>query len=91
MKTFHHVDHSRTMLRISPDGTVVKNQPISITFGCTFDLRLFPFDNQQCPIVLEPYAYTTDLLTLNWTTVKESRHPIYYDKQLLFGCIIIQL
>ena len=42
------------------------------------DYRMFPFDKQICPIVIESYAYRDYQLQLNW----RDEDPIQYNSNL---------
>ncbi|CAL8116327.1 unnamed protein product [Orchesella dallaii] len=55
--------------RISPDGTVLKSDRISLRLSCPRDNRNFPFDTQTCSLRLASYAFTTEDLVFRWKAV----------------------
>ena len=67
------------------------SKPLSITFGCSFDLRSFPFDTQQCPIVFEVYGYSADEAVLVWNLDDPEWPEIQFDKQLRYRKNILKI
>uniref|UniRef100_A0AC35UB93 Cation transporter family protein n=1 Tax=Rhabditophanes sp. KR3021 TaxID=114890 RepID=A0AC35UB93_9BILA len=54
------------MLYVYPDGMIFKSMRIDATLSCVMDLKLFPWDSQECSIIIQSYAYIENLLTLSW-------------------------
>lgn len=49
---------------ISPQGNVYVSQKIKAICSCVMDLRMFPMDTQNCPFIIESFAFNTDSLQL---------------------------
>jgi hypothetical protein len=52
-------------LVIFPDGTVDYEEHFTLTLEGNYDLRKFPFDRQQLPIIIQPLAWPAEALQLN--------------------------
>ena len=68
------------MVIVYPDGLVFKtlrqffkwnkekngnlSYRIDVTLSCNMDLQLFPFDKQECPMVIQSFAYIESMLNL---------------------------
>uniref|UniRef100_A0A914Z4K1 Neurotransmitter-gated ion-channel ligand-binding domain-containing protein n=1 Tax=Panagrolaimus superbus TaxID=310955 RepID=A0A914Z4K1_9BILA len=39
---------------------------IDVTLSCMMDLKRFPMDKQECPMVIQSYAYVENLVNLTW-------------------------
>ncbi len=46
-----------TLLRLSPDGSVMHSSDVSVTFQCPLDLAMYPLDVQWCALSLESFSY----------------------------------
>ncbi|KAJ9573445.1 hypothetical protein L9F63_009173 [Diploptera punctata] len=57
---------------ILPDGTVFLSQRLKTTLTCWMKLHKFPFDQQQCFLMLESWAHNSNELTLHW----EKSNPV---------------
>ncbi|ESN99917.1 hypothetical protein HELRODRAFT_83631, partial [Helobdella robusta] len=65
---FHQITVPNRLIRISPDGTILYSQRLSLTLACDMQFNKYPMDNQTCKIELGSYAYTTDELMFFWRT-----------------------
>jgi len=63
---FFMVPNKASYLRVFPDGSVLQSVRIKSTHYCLLDLRLYPFDQQECHIDLASYSYNTDDLVYTW-------------------------
>uniref|UniRef100_A0A915B680 Neurotransmitter-gated ion-channel ligand-binding domain-containing protein n=1 Tax=Parascaris univalens TaxID=6257 RepID=A0A915B680_PARUN len=54
------------MVIVYPDGLIFKSMRIDVTLSCMMDLQRFPLDKQECPLVIQSYAYVENLLNLTW-------------------------
>ncbi|KAK2570291.1 Gamma-aminobutyric acid receptor subunit beta-3 [Acropora cervicornis] len=63
---FHKVTMVNKLLSISPDGGVHYNARVTVRANCPMDLRLFPFDKQQCDLNIESYGYNAENMQYQW-------------------------
>uniref|UniRef100_A0A1B6KNL4 Neurotransmitter-gated ion-channel ligand-binding domain-containing protein n=1 Tax=Graphocephala atropunctata TaxID=36148 RepID=A0A1B6KNL4_9HEMI len=63
---------------IQPDGTVVYLARMKVTLQCIMNLQKFPFDSQQCPLIMESWSYNASQLRLLW----EDDSPVTVDSHL---------
>ncbi|MDQ6826084.1 MAG: hypothetical protein M3Z14_02650 [Candidatus Eremiobacteraeota bacterium] len=56
----------------TPDGSVVRVQHFTVTLATQLDLRRFPFDKQELPIVMEPRGHDADRILLFADTKRSS-------------------
>ncbi|KAM7439668.1 hypothetical protein ABFA07_010989 [Porites harrisoni] len=63
---FHKVTMINKLLSISPDGGVHYNARVTVRANCPMDLRLFPFDKQQCNLNIESYGYNAENMQYRW-------------------------
>lgn len=61
-------------LRVFPDGKVIFSTRLMVLFSCDMDFHRFPHDEQECPISVASYGYTTEDLVLKFA----DNHPITY-------------
>uniref|UniRef100_A0A1I7XM05 Cation transporter family protein n=1 Tax=Heterorhabditis bacteriophora TaxID=37862 RepID=A0A1I7XM05_HETBA len=54
------------MVIVYPDGLIFKSMRIDVTLSCMMDLKLFPIDNQECPLTIQSYAYIEQIVNLTW-------------------------
>lgn len=54
-----------TDLYVRPDGTVVSIKRFNVTLSTQLDLRRFPFDHQDLPIVIQPRGHDADDIRLS--------------------------
>uniref|UniRef100_A0A914RRY3 Neurotransmitter-gated ion-channel ligand-binding domain-containing protein n=1 Tax=Parascaris equorum TaxID=6256 RepID=A0A914RRY3_PAREQ len=54
------------MVIVYPDGLIFKSMRIDVTLSCMMDLQRFPLDKQECPLVIQSYAYVENLLNLTF-------------------------
>ncbi|KAJ9585824.1 hypothetical protein L9F63_020526 [Diploptera punctata] len=71
-------DKKDLLLTVEPDGTVVSSTRMKATLYCLMNLQKFPFDQQQCPLVLESWTYNTSDMMLAW----EGDSPVTVNKDL---------
>lgn len=62
----HQTTVPNRLIRLSPDGTVLYSQRLSLTLSCNMVLDIFPMDNQTCYIEFGSYGYTMDDLIFYW-------------------------
>ncbi|EDO37396.1 predicted protein [Nematostella vectensis] len=62
----HHVTTPNQMTLIAPMGVVKYNTRVTVKAACTIDLRSFPMDQQNCPLVLESYGYDRSHIVYHW-------------------------
>ena len=43
--------------RVFSDGTIVWNSGMSVSISCSVDVTYFPFDSQNCPLIIQATAY----------------------------------
>ncbi|XP_069700272.1 pH-sensitive chloride channel 2-like [Periplaneta americana] len=71
-------DKKDMLLTLEPDGTVILSARMKVTLFCLMNLQKFPFDQQQCPLVLESWTHNTSELKLSW----ELDSPVTVNKDL---------
>ncbi|KDR18837.1 glycine receptor subunit alpha-1-like isoform X1 [Zootermopsis nevadensis] len=71
-------DRKDVLLTVEPDGTVVLSTRMKVTLFCLMNLQKFPFDEQQCPLVLESWTHNSSELILFW----EPDSPVTVNKDL---------
>jgi Neurotransmitter-gated ion-channel ligand binding domain len=47
---FHTITVPNRLIRLSPDGTILYSQRLTLTLACDMDLNKYPMDNQTCKI-----------------------------------------
>ncbi|ESP02706.1 hypothetical protein LOTGIDRAFT_180167 [Lottia gigantea] len=72
---FHHVTVPNRLMHIYPNGTVNYSCRISMTLSCDMDLHKYPFDDQDCHIVMESYGYSTSNLIFKWNPTPIIKRP----------------
>ncbi|XP_067685260.1 glycine receptor subunit alpha-2-like [Haliotis asinina] len=68
----HEITIPNVLIRLSPDGTILYSQRLSMTLECTMDLINFPMDKQTCNIDMESYSYTSSDLYYEFTTERSA-------------------
>lgn len=63
---FHQITVPNRLIRLSPDGTILYSQRLTLTLACDMNFDKFPMDNQSCNIELGSYAYTTEDIVFFW-------------------------
>jgi hypothetical protein len=58
------ISMSERVLRIHPDGTVLQDLNVSIRVAAHYDLRRFPFDEQDLALQIESYIWDRDRVKL---------------------------
>ncbi|KAL3985243.1 cation transporter family protein [Acanthocheilonema viteae] len=54
------------MVIVYPDGLIFKSMRLDVTLSCMMDLQRFPMDKQECPLIIQSYAYVENLVNLTW-------------------------
>uniref|UniRef100_A0A0N4Z153 Ligand-gated ion channel 50 n=1 Tax=Parastrongyloides trichosuri TaxID=131310 RepID=A0A0N4Z153_PARTI len=62
----HNSPTPNIFLLLYPNGTIWINYRLQIQGPCAMDLSLFPFDSQNCELIIESYAYNSGKVSLNW-------------------------
>ena len=52
-------------VKIMPDGGIDRAPAYLLHSWCTVDVRNYPFDTQQCPVIVSSWAYTESTMTLS--------------------------
>jgi Neurotransmitter-gated ion-channel ligand binding domain len=55
---FHQITVPNRMIRLSPDGTVLYSQRLTLTLACDMQLDKYPMDNQTCNIEFGSCEYS---------------------------------
>ncbi|EDO34654.1 predicted protein [Nematostella vectensis] len=63
---FHEVTSKNLMITIGPKGKVHYNTRVTLKASCSMDLRLYPFDIQHCPLIMESYGYSVEHIMYKW-------------------------
>ncbi|EEB15269.1 Acetylcholine receptor protein subunit delta precursor, putative [Pediculus humanus corporis] len=71
-------DQQDVLVTVRPDGTIYFSRRVKVTLFCLMNLQKFPFDKQECPLVLESWTYNTSELVLKW----EPKDPVIINKDL---------
>jgi len=54
---FHLITVPNRLIRLSPDGTVLYSQRLTLTLACDMLLHKYPMDNQTCKIEFGSCTY----------------------------------
>ncbi|ESO93833.1 hypothetical protein LOTGIDRAFT_182253, partial [Lottia gigantea] len=73
--SFHNVTVPNRLVHIHKDGTINYSLKLSLTLGCSMNLVEYPLDSQECPIVLQSYAYTKDNVVFQWSDINPITIP----------------
>lgn len=76
------------MMIVYPDGLVFKSMRTVVTLSCMLNLQYFPLDTQECPLVIQSFAYIENLLNLSWH-VDEPYYPIASNENLKLNDMVI--
>lgn len=63
----HHALADQRMLEISPAGSVMVSEHLTMKFRCIFHLKLFPFDTQTCPVTIHSFGFRKDKISVKWS------------------------
>ncbi|XP_013383325.1 glycine receptor subunit alpha-4-like [Lingula anatina] len=63
---FHEVTIPNRLMRLYSNGAVWYVTKITATLDCYMDLTNYPLDVQKCPLSLESFGNTMDVLTFKW-------------------------
>ena len=55
---FHTITVPNRLIRLSPDGTILYSQRLTLTLACDMIFSNYPMDNQTCKIELGSCMYT---------------------------------
>eukprot|EP00794_Sanderia_malayensis_P018848 gene18848-20746_t len=53
-------------VKIGPNGDVYVSIRLTVEFHCLMNFKYYPFDTQQCSMMLESYAYSDKEVRYNW-------------------------
>ncbi|XP_055350836.1 glutamate-gated chloride channel-like isoform X2 [Paramacrobiotus metropolitanus] len=75
---FHNILQPNVLTRIYPNGDVLMSLRLTLKFGCSMDLRMFPMDRQVCAIPLSSFGTTSKDVEIVWDTGDSIQppHPI---------------
>ncbi|KAF7633464.1 hypothetical protein Mgra_00007153 [Meloidogyne graminicola] len=62
----HSSPSPNTFVLIYPNGTIWMNYRLRVEGPCYVDLWLYPFNEEECELVLESYAYNVANVRLMW-------------------------
>nr|QQY02572.1 glycine receptor subunit alpha-2 [Cryptocotyle lingua] len=62
----HDMSVPNFLVRVSPDGSVLYSQKITMILSCSMFLKNYPMDHQECHMNLGSYGYTLDELKFVW-------------------------
>ncbi|XP_028515357.1 gamma-aminobutyric acid receptor subunit beta, partial [Exaiptasia diaphana] len=65
--SYHRVTKDNARIIIKPDGDVYYSIRLTLVLQCYMNLSLYPMDTQECPLLLESYAYTKQDVYYIWT------------------------
>ncbi len=57
---------SNSLLKIKPDGSVVFSRRLETVFKCEMMFHDYPFDVQNCSIIISSYGYDTKSVDIRW-------------------------
>ncbi|XP_013392719.1 glycine receptor subunit alpha-3 isoform X2 [Lingula anatina] len=63
---YHDVTIPNRLMRLYSNGQIWYVTKISATLSCPMDLKKYPLDVQHCPMMLESFGYTMDVLYFVW-------------------------
>ncbi|XP_060600068.1 gamma-aminobutyric acid receptor subunit rho-1-like [Ruditapes philippinarum] len=77
---FHHERKSdlhgffanNQLVYLHKNGNILYSGRFSIESHCPMEFRKYPFDKQTCPIIIQSYAFPSDILRLNWNGGKNA-------------------
>ena len=64
--TMGYTDGAGEMMSVSPDGTVFWSRQARFTLTCPMEMKLLPFDSQQCSHMAGLYSQKADHVQLQW-------------------------
>lgn len=83
----HDVTVPNVLLRISPDGKVLKSVRYTVQLSCPMNYQNFPFDRQTCALECESFAFTASGIKYHWAKANQSigvaAHPTINEFKLL--------
>jgi len=65
---FHTITVPNRLIRLSPDGTILYSQRLTLTLSCDMILNKYPMDNQTCKIELGSCESCPRLLVITVAT-----------------------
>ncbi|KXJ13265.1 Gamma-aminobutyric acid receptor alpha-like [Exaiptasia diaphana] len=80
--SFHKVIGDCMRLIIWPNGTIYYSVRVDLELRCDMDLRLYPFDTQHCPFIVESHAYTKDDIIYKWNMQRTKGVEVSYLKAM---------
>ena len=74
----HNVIRDNLFLDVRPSGEMMVSERLTVKLSCFMNYRMFPFDSQVCPILIESYAYRDYQMLLHW----RDNDPIQFNPDL---------
>ncbi|XP_071083458.1 glycine receptor subunit alpha-4-like [Haliotis cracherodii] len=68
----HEITIPNILILLSPDGTILYSQRLSVTLECPMNFINFPMDKQTCHIDMESYSYTSTDLYYEFSTERDA-------------------
>lgn len=66
----HKITVPNRFVRISPNGQVSYSQRLTLWASCPMDLKKFPLDSQNCPLIVGSFGYSAQDIVYNWAKPK---------------------
>ena len=84
---FHTITVPNRLIRLSPDGTILYSQRLTLTLACDMIFSNYPMDNQTCKIELGSCKFC--LFTSSKIDFSKKRHLIFVQNLGMCGLICI--
>ncbi|XP_046363555.2 glycine receptor subunit alpha-2-like [Haliotis rufescens] len=68
----HEITTPNVLILLSPDGTILYSQRLSVTLACPMNLINFPMDKQTCHIDMESYSHTSTDIYYEFATERDA-------------------
>ncbi len=65
---FVDITVSNRLMTLSVTGEIFYVAAIKAVFTCPMEFQKYPFDTQICPIWIESFSYSTDVVKLEWSS-----------------------
>ncbi|XP_063728761.1 glycine receptor subunit alpha-2-like [Symsagittifera roscoffensis] len=57
---------SAQFVRLNSEGEVKLSRNLKVVSRCPLSFHSYPFDTQECPLIMESFGYTNDQMQLRW-------------------------